>query len=391
MDAAPAPDPPIAWPTAILHLDLDAFFVGVYLLDHPEDRGLSIAVGGSPSGRGVVTSASYEARRFGVRSGMPMRQALRLCPRLKSARTDWERIRACSRQVMAILARFGPTEPMSVDEAYVDLGDTPCPEALAPMIRACVIEETGLAASVGLATTKLVAKVACDHGKPAGCVIVPPGEEARFLAPLPARAIPGIGPRTAERLAELDIETCGDLAAADPELLARYLGPHAAGLPRRAIGQDRRPVKSARPAPKSISNERTFGHDLSDREPLLAEVAALGAHVAARLQRHGLVGHTVHVKFRWSDFTTFTRQRALPVPTDDTGAITAVAASLWLAHWHPGRKVRLIGVGVGGLEPAGARQLTLLPTGSAPPAGTPASAPRPGSGAASPPRRPSAR
>lgn len=390
MSAAPPPDASIDWPTAVLHLDLDAFFVGVYLLDHPEDRGLPVAVGGSPSGRGVVTSASYEARRFGVRSGMPMRQALRLCPKLKAVRADWERIRACSRQVMTILERFGPTEPMSVDEACVDLGGAPSPDAMAPAIRMRVVEETGLAASVGLATTRLVAKVACEHGKPSGCVIVPPGDEALFLAPLPASAIPGIGPRTAERLAELEIQTCGDLAAAEPELLARYLGPHAANLPRRARGQDRRRVRSDRPAPKSISNERTFGHDVSDRTQLLAEVDALGARVAARLQRHGLLGRVVHVKFRWSDFTTFTRQRSLPVATDDAATIAAMAASLWLANWQTGRKVRLIGVGVGGLEPAGARQLSLLPTGSAPPAGTPASAPPPGSGATSPRPRPSA-
>ncbi len=354
-----APTTVPSWPAAILHLDLDAFYVGVHLLSHPEDRGQRLAVGGSPTGRGVVTSASYEARRFGVRSGMPTSRAMRLCPRLKVVGADWPLIRECSGQVMGILARYGPCEPLSVDEAYVDLAESDVPERLAAEIRERVVDETGLAASVGLATSKLVAKVASDAGKPGGCVAVQPGSEAAFLAPMPAQVIWGIGPRTAERLAALHIHTCADLASADPEQLARHLGPHAARLPRRARGQDRRQVRTDRPPPKSVSSERTFDRDVADQERLLEQVTLLSAHVGKRLRRHGLLAHTVFVKYRWSDFTTFTRQKSLPVPIDGDGDVVAVASALWLAHWPAGRKVRLIGVGVGGLEAARTRQLAL--------------------------------
>jgi DNA polymerase IV len=358
-DRAASPGRPQPWPTAILHLDMDAFFVGVYLLDHPEHRGRPLAVGGSPGGRGVVTSASYEARAFGIRSAMPMRHALRLCPGLTVGRTDWQRIHACSRAVMAVLSRFGPTEPTSVDEACVDLSAAADPAALAPAAREAVVRETGLSASVGLATSRLVAKIASDHGKPGGCVVVRPGDEAAFLAPFPARAIPGIGPRTAERLAALDIQTCADLASTEPSFLALQLGSHAARLPERARGVDRRPVRPERRQPKSISGERTFGRDVADRTLLLQQVAALGGRVSERLRRRGLVARTVFVKFRWSDFTTFTRRRTLAVPVDRDEDVVAVASSLWLAHWPERRKVRLVGVGLADLEPADARQLPL--------------------------------
>jgi DNA polymerase IV len=347
------------WPAAILHLDLDAFFVGVHLLDHPEDRGRRVAVGGSPGGRGVVTSASYEARKFGVHAGMPASRALRACPGLKFVGADWARIRACSRQVMEILARFGPCEPVSVDEAYVDLGAAADPAALAVAIRASVVGETGLAASAGLATSKLVAKVASDAGKPGGGVVVPPGTEVEFLAPRPAQVLSGIGPRTAERLAKLGVHTCAELAGADIDRLERALGPHARRLPARAVGLDRRRVRTDRPPPKSISNERTFDRDVVDRVRLLEQVAVLSARVGQRLRRQELVAHTVFVKFRWGDFTTFTRQVSLAVPIDGDGEVGAVAAALWQAHWPAGRPVRLIGVGVGGLEAPTTRQLGL--------------------------------
>lgn len=348
-----------AWPSAVLHLDMDAFFVSVHLLDHPEDRGRPLAVGGSPQGRGVVTSASYEARRFGVRSGMAMRAALRLCPRLKVAAADWSRIRACSTQVMRLLAEYGPTEPTSIDEAYVDLGAIPAPHDLAPSIRSRVEIETGLPASAGLATSKLVAKVASERAKPGGCVVVLPGAEEGFLAPLPVRAISGIGPRTAERLSGLGIETCADLAGADRDALARRLGAHAAELVERARGLDRRTVRAGRHGPRSISAERTFATDLAEREALLAEIRHLCGRVGQRLRRHGLVASCVTVKFRWSDYTTFGRQRALRVPVDADQDIYAHAAALWLEHWPERRRVRLVGVGVTGLKAAAGRQLGL--------------------------------
>jgi DNA polymerase-4 len=338
---------------------MDAFYVGVYLLDHPEDRGLAIACGGSPTGRGVVTSASYEARKFGVRSAMPMRRALRLCPKLKAVNADWERIHECSRQVFEILGRFGTVQPMSVDEGYVDITDTEMPEQLACVIRDAVEQETGLANSVGLATSKLVAKVASDHGKPGGCVVVHPGDEAEFLAPLPTRAILGIGPRTSERLEELGIETCGQLADFDPDELQRRMGRHARSLPERAKGIDRREVRVRRRGPKSISGERTFARDVNDRDELMAQIEHLSHRVGSRLRKREMTARKVFVKFRWSDFTTFTRQHAVPVPIDSDQDIFDVAAYIWDAHWPEGQRVRLIGVGVGNLEKAETRQLGL--------------------------------
>jgi DNA polymerase-4 len=205
----------LSWPRAILHLDMDAFFVNVHLLAHPEDRGRPLAVGGAPDKRGVVASASYEARKFGVRSAMPTSRAVRLCPNLKLVGANWERIRACSRDVMGILARFGPLEKMSVDEAYVDLSARADPAAVARIMQQKVRAETDLPCSVGLATSKLVAKVASDFDKPEGFTVVPPGEEAAFLAPQPTRAIHGIGPVTAEKLSQMGFHTCAQLAAAD--------------------------------------------------------------------------------------------------------------------------------------------------------------------------------
>ena len=209
----------MSWPRAILHVDMDAFFVNVHLLDHPEDAGIPLAVGGQADERGVITSASYEARQFGVRSAMPTAQALRLVPKLKVVGANWTRIRECSRGVMELLGEYGPLEKMSVDEAYIDLSSTADPTAPAREIRERMPAEMNLPASVGLATSKLVAKVASDFNKPRGFTVVEPGQEAAFLAPLPARAIWGIGPRTAERLAALGIATCGDLAAADADRL----------------------------------------------------------------------------------------------------------------------------------------------------------------------------
>jgi DNA polymerase-4 len=328
---------------------MDAFFVSVYLLGHPEDVGQAVAVGGSPDGRGVITSASYEARQFGVRSAMPARRALRLCPHLKIVRSDWRRIRDCSKLVRFILSQHGPMEPMSVDEAYVDLTGRRDPERLAADIQRQVKADTHLPASVGLATSKLVAKVASDHGKPEGCVIVPPGTESDFLAPMPVRVILGIGPRTAERLAEIGIETCGQLADADPERLAGSFGRHGRRLPERARGIDRRSVNPKRGPARSISGERTFGKDIDDRNELHEQLRKLSARVGRSLRRRELVARTVFVKFRWSDFTTFTRRHTLEAPIDGDDEIFEQAAALWDEHWPSGQRVRLMGVGVANL------------------------------------------
>ena len=349
-----------SWQRAVLHLDMDAFFVNVHLLDHPEDGGIPLAVGGRPEGRGVVASASYEARRFGVRSAMPAARALRLCPQLKFVGRDWSRIRACSQQVMAILRDYGPVEQVSVDEAYVELSHHPDPPALARAIRERVQAETELPTSVGLAPNKLVAKVASDHEKPQGCTVVRPGEEDVFLEALPVRVIWGIGPRTAERLALMGIKTCGELAAADPVALELEFGDHGASLQQRAQGTDARPVQAERGPPKSISQERTFNHDVDNAEFLREKLQSMVEGVAVSLQKQGLIAHTVFVKFRWADFTTFTRQRTVEVGMDEAEAIARQAMAIWEEHWPPGQRVRLLGVGVSKLEEPLARQLDLF-------------------------------
>lgn len=349
----------LSWPRAILHLDMDAFYVNVHLLDCPEDAGVPLVIGGQPNARGVVASASYEARRLGIRSAMPTSTAVRLCPSLKIVPANWPRIRACSQQVMDVLAEYGPVEPVSVDEAYVDLSNWADPQPLAEQIRAAVKAHTNLPASVGLATSKLVAKVASDHEKPAGCTIVLPGSEAAFLAPLSTRVIWGIGPRTADKLAALRITTCGELATADMETLQASFGRQAAVLQRRALGLDERPVQAEQGPPKSISQEWTFDQDINDPAQLQAQLRLQAESIADSLQRRHLVAHTVRVKFRWADFTTFSRQKSVTQAINDAGAIYRLAWAIWQANWPPEQRVRLIGVGVTGLAPAAQRQLGL--------------------------------
>lgn len=350
----------IEWKRAILHLDMDAFFVNVHLLDHPEDAGIPLVVGGRPEGRGVVASASYEARRFGIHSAMPAATALRLCPQLKFARHNWPRIKACSKGVMDLLNEYGPVEKMSVDEAYVDISEHSQPEALAVLIRERVRRETGLPASVGLATSKLVAKVASDHDKPQGCTIVRPQHEEEFLAPLSVRVIWGIGPRTEERLKEMGINTCGQLAAAEPRALEGVFGSQGQSLVERAKGVDPRPVQAERGMPKSISQERTFSQDVNDPDFLRGKLVEMASAVAQSLQKHGLVAHTVVVKFRWADFTTFTRQKTLTVAVDDGQEIGRVAQLIWEENWPEAQRMRLLGVGVTNLEEPLVRQLELF-------------------------------
>jgi DNA polymerase IV len=346
-----------SWPRAILHLDMDAFYVNVHLLDCPQDAALPLVIGGRPTERGVVASASYEARRLGIRSAMPTSTAVRLCPTLKIVAANWPRIRECSRQVMAVLAEYGPVEQVSVDEAYVDLSGWAEPWLLAETIRTAVKSQTRLPASVGLATSKLVAKVASDHEKPEGCTIVLPGGEAAFLAPLPTRAIWGVGPRTAERLAALAITTCGELAAAETAVLQARFGRQAQALQRRALGLDERPVQAERGPPKSISQEWTFDQDVNDAARLQEELRRQAESVAGSLQKRNLAAKTVRVKFRWSDFTTFTRQKSVAHPVDDAESINRLALAILQEHWPAGRPVRLIGLGVSGLTPLEERQL----------------------------------
>ncbi len=345
------------WPRAILHLDMDAFYVNVHLLDHPEDGGLPLVVGGQPEQRGVVSSASYEARKLGIHSAMSTAVARRFCPSLKIVPVNWERVRECSRQMMDILRQFGPAEQMSVDEAYVDLTAWDEVVAMAAQIKTAVKTQMHLPCSIGLATSKLVAKVASDHDKPEGFTVVPPGTEAAFLAPLPTRALWGIGPKTAEKLAQQKIHSCGDLAAADLAILRLITGKQAAALKERAAGIDNRPVQAKHAPPKSISQEWTFNTDVADAAVLSERLKKMCQDVAETLQQQKLVAHTVSVKFRWADFTTYTRQKSVLAPLDDAAALYQIAYTLWDEHWPRDKKLRLLGVAVSKLDHTEIRQL----------------------------------
>ncbi|MEZ4518224.1 MAG: DNA polymerase IV [Chloroflexota bacterium] len=345
------------WPRAILHVDMDAFYVNVHLLDHPEDHGSPLAVGGRPDSRGVISSASYEARRFGVRSAMPSSRALRLCPELRIVDANWSRIRECSRRIMDILGEYGELEQISVDEAYVDLYTVPDPQSLATSLPQRIKQEMNLPASVGLATSKLVAKVASDYDKPEGLTIVLPGSESVFLAPQPVRVIWGIGPRTAERLAAMGITTCGQLALADEEQLRSRFGREAGSLIRRAHGIDNRQVQAERGPAKSISQEWTFSRDVADEDKLREKLQEMAEDVASSLRKRSLIAYTVRIKLRWPDFTTFTRQQSLEVGTDEASIILRYAETLWQDNWPAGQPVRLIGLGVGSLQQVEEKQL----------------------------------
>ena len=340
----------------ILHVDLDAFFAAVEQRDRPELRGRPVIVGGDPGARGVVSAASYEARRFGVHSAMPLRTAAALCPEGVFLPVNGAKYRTASRAVMEILGRFTPrVEQVSIDEAFLDVAGSEVlfgsPPAIAAAIKAAVQAEVGLTASVGVASTKLVAKIASDLRKPDGLVVVTPGEEAAFLAPLPIARLWGVGAQTRAALAEYGVRTIGDLAAIDPRLLVRRLGKHGATLVERALGVDASPVTGDVEA-KSVSHEHTFNADTSDVDQIERTLLALSEGVAARLRAGGVRAATVQVKVRDSAFRTVTRQRTLAEPTDLAEPIWHVALDLARPEIR-GRRIRLVGVGAHGLgEPA---------------------------------------
>ena len=338
---------------AILHVDLDAFFAAVEQLDHPEWRGKPVIVGGDAGRRGVVSTCSYEARKFGVRSAMSSIRATQLCPNAIWTHGSYERYREMSLAVRAIFAEETPlVQPVSIDEAYLDV--TPGrytsehPVAIARRIRAKVAL-LGITCSVGVSAVKSVAKIASDHDKPDGLTVVWAGDEAGFLAPLPIRAMPGIGPKTAERLTALGIRTLGQLAALDDITAVEVLGSHGTGLVARARGIDVRDVHDNDPV-KSVSNERTFATDVRSPDEVEGALAALAAKVGQRLRRKMLSGRTITVKLRFSDFTTKTVRRTLPSPTDDESVFGGVARELIRSAWSPGIGLRLLGVGVSGFD-----------------------------------------
>lgn len=349
----------------IIHLDLDAFFCAVEELRDPALRGKPFAVGGRPESRGVVASCSYPARRLGVRSAMPMGQALRLCPALLVVPARHREYAAMSRRVMAILQRLTPlVEQISIDEAFLDVTDhSEDAPVLAVDLQRVIRHELGLPVSLGVATNKLVAKIANNVGKaaargdapPSALQVVPPGAEADFLAPLPADALWGVGPKTAERLHALGIHTIGDIARWPERDLVRRFGKHGQELARHARGLDDRPIVTEHER-KSISQETTFVRDVTDAALLRATLQEQAAEVADVLQRQHLLAATVKIKIRWADFTTLTRQATLPQPSDDATQLHAAVHALLARVWQ-GQAVRLIGVGVSGLSEA--RQLGL--------------------------------
>ena len=332
----------------ILHADLDAFYASVEVLDNPSLRGKPVIVGGDPNARGVVSAASYEARAFGVHSAMPLRTAHRLCPNGVFLPGRFDRYRELSRQVMRIFASYTPlVEPISLDEAFMDVtasraafGDG---ETIGRHLKRRVLDEAGLVVSVGVATNKLCAKVASDLRKPDALVVVPVGEEAAFLAPLPVSRLWGVGPQSRQTLADYGVTTIGQLAAMPEGTLRRRFGIHGAELRLRAQGVDPSAVVSGM-APKSVGHELTFDHDVTDPARLEATLLDLAESVATRLRHHHLAAGAVQLKLRYEGFDTITRQAPLGHQVRDSEPIYRLAVSLLRKALSPDRAVRLIGV-----------------------------------------------
>jgi DNA polymerase-4 len=348
---------------SILHIDMDAFFVSVELLERPELRGQPVIVGGRPDQRGVVTAASYEARKYGVHSAMPLRTAGKLCPHAVYLDGHHAKYAEWSDRVATILAKFSPiVEMVSIDEAYLDLSGTErlhgAPLASADKLLRTITQTTGLPCSGGLATTRLVAKVASDQAKPRGLVWVPPGAEARFLAPLSVRKIPGIGEVTERALRALSIETVEQLSALPLEKLEKIFGQWGTALYRKARGGDSYEfVIDAEP--KSISHNHTFGEDTDDTEALSATLSHLSQKACKRLREAGLATRTLTLTIRYAGFDTYTRSRTLAQPTQLDSDIFAVFHDLFREHRNHSRKIRLLGVSLSNLTHGG-EQLDLL-------------------------------
>ena len=349
--------------STILHVDMDSFFVSVELLEHPELRGKPVVVGGRPDQRGVVSSASYEARKYGIHSAMPLRTAGRLCPHATFIDGHHEKYSEWSDRVASILAKFSPiVEMTSIDEAYLDLGGTERlhgpPLAAADKVLRSITQSTALPCSGGLATTRLVAKVASDQAKPRGLVWVAPGMEARFLAPLPIRKIPGIGEVTERALRALGIENVEELAAHRQEQLEKIFGQWGTALYRKARGGDSYEFLIDA-EPKSISHNHTFAEDTSEVTAMESLLSHLSQKASKRLREAGLSSRTLTLTIRYAGFQTYTRSRSVEEPVRLDADIFAIFLELFREHRDPERKVRLLGVALSGLF-HGAEQLDLL-------------------------------
>jgi len=349
--------------STILHVDMDSFFVSVELLERPELRGKPVVVGGRPDQRGVVSSASYEARKYGIHSAMPLRTAGRLCPHATFIDGHHEKYSEWSDRVASILAKFSPiVEMTSIDEAYLDLGGTERlhgpPLAAADKVLRSITQSTALPCSGGLATTRLVAKVASDQAKPRGLVWVAPGMEARFLAPLPIRKIPGIGEVTERALRALGIENVEELAAHRQEQLEKIFGQWGTALYRKARGGDSYEFLIDA-EPKSISHNHTFAEDTNEVAAMESLLSHLSQKASKRLREAGLSSRTLTLTIRYAGFQTYTRSRSVEEPVRLDADIFAIFLELFREHRDPERKVRLLGVALSGLF-HGAEQLDLL-------------------------------
>jgi len=343
-------------PRRILHLDMDAFYASVEQRDEPSLRGKPVAVGGSPQSRGVVAAASYEARAYGVRSAMPMQRALRHCPDLVIVRPDFVRYRAVSQQVMAILRSATPlVEPLSLDEAYLDVTENLLGEPLAMNVarrlKQRIRDELSLTASAGVAPNKFLAKIASGWQKPDGLTVIAPERVEAFLQKLPVEALWGVGPVTASKLRAIGVERLVDVRAADPVLLQRTVGSLADWLATLARGEDPRPVRPDRPW-KSRSAETTYAEDLTDLAEMRREIERLAQRTAEMLVRKELCARTVTIKVRYADFTTVTRSHTADAPTSDAADIAARALALLERTDAARRPVRLLGVGAHELSAA---------------------------------------
>ncbi|HVJ06128.1 MAG TPA: DNA polymerase IV [Candidatus Saccharimonadales bacterium] len=350
------------------HVDMDAFFVSVEELYDPSLKGKPVVVGGRADQRGVVAAASYAARKYGVHSALPLREAARLCPHAIFLEGHPERYRESSAAVRRVLLQFTPiVEMASIDEAYLDMTGTerlhgPSMKS-ADLLHQTMKRETQLNCSVGIATARVVAKVASDQAKPNGVLQILPGLEASFLAPLDVRRLPGIGKVTEERLRTYGVRTIGDLAALNESALGRKIGEGLAALIEKARGHDAGgwydQEVGANDEPKSISHEHTFNRDERDSSALESMLARLTEMVCRRLREHQLHARKVQIKLRYSDFTTYTRGRTLERPTQLDSEVLDIARELFHANWEKGRTVRLIGVQTNSLE-QGSGQMDLL-------------------------------
>ena len=352
------------WPKAIIHLDMDAFYAAVEVLDNPSLRGKPVIVGGSQK-RGVVSSASYEARRLGVHSAQPVATAMRLCPKGIFVPVRMSRYKEVSEQVFEIFYQFTPlVEPLSIDEAFLDVtgsvGLFGPPEEIAKMIKRAVVEEIGITVSAGVAPSKFVAKIASDLQKPDGLTVVPEEEVKAFLESLPIDKLWGVGKVTQEALALLSVRTVGDLSRLPLEVLERKFGKHGTHLHLLSQGIDDREVEVSQDV-KSIGHEETFADDLLDIEAVRRELLSLATRVSRRLRRHGIAGKTVTVKVKYHDFVQATRSETLPEVTDDGGEIFRRCCRLLDKTEVGKRPARLLGISVSQLLTQGReKQLSLF-------------------------------